>query len=167
MQLSKGQVALNQICNLRSMGCPVWNQSGNASLSKVLNKSTITASFNKSQSAAGNRVCTLSTQYLLPSVRNTYSPSPKHSRDSLWSCWRSYSCDFSCRYHLTVPPVVCKTSQEAARQDEEMMVKAGMVLLIASRLCSYPCFWTRRVHIQEVQLTWRYGVTSADSVRGI
>lgn len=65
MQLSKGQVALNQICNLISMGCPVWNQSGRTSLSKVLNKSTelttaITASFNKSQSAAGNCICTLS-----------------------------------------------------------------------------------------------------------
>lgn len=82
----------------------------------------ITASFNKSQSAAGNCICTLSTQYLLPSVRNTYSPSQKHSRDSLWRYWRSYLCNFSCRYHLTVPPVVCKTSQEAARQEEEMMV---------------------------------------------
>lgn len=127
MQLSKGHVALNQICYLLSMGCPVWNQSGNGSLSKVLNKSTelttaITASFNQSQSAAGNCICTLSTQELLPSVRNTYSPSPKHSRDSLWSPWRSYRCNFSCRYHLTVPPVVSKTSQEAARQDEEMMV---------------------------------------------
>lgn len=141
---------MNQICNLLSMGCPVWNQSGNASLSKVLNKSTelttaITASFNKSQSAAGNRVCTLSTQQRLPSVGNTYSPSQKHSRDALWSYWRSYSCNFCCRYHLTVPPVGSKTSQEAARQAEEMMVNGH-------HMAKQAWSW---VHIQEVDLEIR------------
>lgn len=107
-------VALNQICNLLSTACPVWNQSSNASLSTVLNKSTklttaVAVSFNKSQSAAGN--CCLLSEI---QINQGISTQGTHCG----ATGGATAADITSRYHELYP----RLARKLARQDQEIEI---------------------------------------------